>query len=395
MITRRTAFAAPYLMAPAVARAENASIDVNSFLRDAATRPGGRELQMALAASAKFGAPAHIPSGCTVILRNEPSVVLPSGATLTGQGRTSVIAGAYTRKMANCLLQNDWKVPVHNLSLRNFAIDRSGSGVEHGILLNGVNGLTIDGLHAFGASAAISGILGISSILNATSNVSRIVSRNVVISNSEFNDCGNFGIQLGAVDRVIVRDCRFLRAYREAVGVEPEACDTASSINILRNYFACLPNLNEGSQTGVIVVTMTSGGSLIRRVYIAKNTIDFGTTQQGKVMPGIGLYGSVDAVVEKNIIKNAAGPGIQLGNLFEKPNPCGPLGGLISGRLVGARVLDNQIDSPNMGRNVGGMGAAIYARGARNTLIAGNRITGNFHTSKLVQDSGARGNSVN
>jgi hypothetical protein len=392
MITRRAALAAPCFMVPAVARAENASINVNSFLRDAATRPGGRELQMALAASAKFSAPAYIPSGCTVILRDEPSVVLPSGATLTGEGRTSVIAGAYTRRMANCLLRNDWKTPVHNLSLRNFAIDRSGSGVEHGILFNGVNGLTIDGLHAFGASAAISGILGISSILNATGNVPRLTSRNVMISNSEFNDCGNFGIQLGAVDRVVVRDCRFLRAYREAVGVEPEACGAASSINILRNYFSCLPNLAQGSQTGVIVVTMTSGAASIKRIHIASNVIDFGFAQKGRVMPGIGLYGHIDAVIEKNIITNSSGPGIQLGNIFEKSVSCEAVSNLISGRLIGARIVDNQINSPNMGRNIGGMGAAIYARGARDNLISRNRVTGNLHTSRFIQDSGAQRN---
>jgi hypothetical protein len=295
--------------------------------------------------------------------------------------------------MTNCLLRNDWKNPVYNLSLRNFAIDRSGLGVEHGILLNGVDGLTIDGLHAFGAPAEISGILAISSVLNATANVPRLTSHNVVISNSEFNDCANFGIQLGAVNGAIVRDCRFLRAYREAVGVEPEACDAASSINILRNYFTCLPNLDRGSRTGVIIVTMTSGAASIRKVYIAENIIDFSAAEQNNVMPGIGLYGQVDAVVEKNIIRNSAGPGIQLGNIFEIPSPCGSRDRLISGRLVGARVLDNQIESPNRGRNVGGMGAAIYARGARHTIVERNRITGRFHTSDFAQDSGARENS--
>lgn len=395
MISRRGVLAAPCIMVPAIARAEGERVNVNSFLSDAATKPSGRELQMALDASAKRGLPAYIPAGCSVVLRDEPAAVLPSGASLVGDGATSVLTGAYTRKVTNCLLRTDWGSPVRNLALRNFAIDRSGVGVEHGVLLNGVDGLIVDRLIAFGASSAVSGILAISSVLNATGNAPRLPSRKILITNSQFNDCGNFGIQLGAVDGAIVRDCQFLRAYREAVGIEPEACDVASSISVIRNRFVCLPGLKQGSETGVIVVTMTSGAASIRKVYIAENTIEFGRAPSGKVMPGIGLYGHIDALVEKNVITNAAGPGIQLGNLFQKASLCGPSTGPISGRLVGARVVDNQIDSPNMGRNAGGNGAAIYARGARGTLIARNRVTGRLQTSSLIQDNGAEDNALN
>lgn len=379
-------------MAPAAARSENRNVNVNAFLRDAATRPGGRELQMALNISVKQGVAAYIPAGCTVVLRDEASVVLHSGASLIGEGASSILTGDYTRKVTNCLLRTDWDNPVQNLALRNFTIDRGGSGVEHGILLNGVNGLTIDRLHVFGISHAVSGILGISSVLNASGNAPRLTSRNILITNSQFDDCGNFGIQLGAVEGAIVRDCRFLRAYREAIGVEPEACDAASSISITGNSFQCLPGLKQGSETGVIVVTMTSGAASIRKIYIANNTIDFGATPKGKIMPGIGLYGQIDVVVEKNLIRNAAGPGIQLGNLFERASTCKSLARPVSGRLIGARVVDNQIVSPNMGRNAGGNGAAIYARGAQRTVIAGNRVTGKLQTSNLVQDNGSQDN---
>jgi hypothetical protein len=394
MISRRGLLTAPSILLPALARAENDKVNVNSFLRDAASKPGGRELQMALEASAKTGKSAYIPAGCVVVLRDEQSVVLPTGSSLVGDGTRSVLTGVYTHKVTNCLLRTNWRNPVRNLVLRNFAIDRSGTGIEHGILLNGVDGLVVDRLSVSGVATAVSGILAVSSVLNATGNVSRLISRNILISNCYFNDCGNFGIQLGAVDGAIVRDCQFLRAFREAVGVEPEACDVASSISILRNRFSCLPDLRQGSETGVIVVTMTSGAAAIRKVYIAENTIEFGATSQGRVMPGIGLYGHIDALIEKNVIRNAAGPGIQLGNLFEQSSSCGPSASLVSGRLIGARVVDNQIDSPNMGRNVGGNGAAIYARGAQGTLIARNHVTGRLHTSDLVQDSGAKNNAL-
>lgn len=313
---------------------------------------------MALDASSRQKLPAYIPANCRVSI--DAPVVLGDGSSLEGEGSSSILTADFSGKAANCLIRNDWRKGNPGIRLANFAIDRAGPGIQHGILLNGVDGLVVDRLKVYGATKGIAGVLAISSIMNATGNAPRLLSRNVTVSGCQIDDCGNFGVQVGKVELVSISGNTFSRAFREAIGVEPEMCDTASQVSILQNKIQGSPNLSQGTQTGLIIATLTSGGAGITDLLIAKNTVVFSGARQGTFSPGIAIYGAMNAIIRENRISNSPGPGIQLGNAFRSTAWCGGVPRSFSGRTSGVTVTRNRITSSNAGRNFGAKAMAIF-----------------------------------
>lgn len=390
MIDRRTALKhitlAPSFAVASIKSAHSGKVDVTQFIRDGEARPGGRELQLAVNASREWGVPAFIPAGCTVLLKNEPSIVLHSGSAIQGAGPSSVIAGLYDVPSPNCLIKNDWFRGSSGIHLSDFAIDRSGKGVEHGILLNGANSLTIERLSIYGRTRAISGAIAVSCVMNASRNIRVLSSSKIRVSSCSISDCGNFGVQLGRVAGAEICGNVFPKAFREAIGIEPEACDMADEVIICHNRIEAIAGVRQGSETGLIVLTRSSGASAIRHVSVHNNEIQQSDKPAAGTMPGIAVYGDINAVISRNYVRGVPGPGIQLGNLFKKTFGCGGSNLVVSGLTRNTEVIGNVIESCNSGLNKGPRGAAIYSRASEGVTVSGNRVIGGTHTADYSFD---------
>ena len=319
-------------------------------------------LQAAIdAAIAAGGGQVLIPTGQ---FRLTHAITLGDGVDLVGLGSTSVLKPGFPSPL-NRVIKNDWINGNKNLSLRNFKLDRSGANVQHGILLNGVDNLLIDGLEVSGTPSERSGCISVSGVGQNL----RLISRNVRVVNCVFADTANFGMHLGYVDGGLMANNTALNADREVFGVEPDPGVSATNVVISGNTILGTTSVN-GSSTGLIIITTTSGG-----------TVD-GVTVTGNVMrqpspsdtsnPGISVLGATSVTVTGNTVYDMDGPGIMVSDT--------------TGVLIAGNTVNNCARS-------GGL-PGLRLSNANHCSVTGNYVSGAGHTYSVGEDSGAANNLI-
>ena len=307
------------------------------------------------------GGRVQIPTGQFRLTR---PITLGDGVDLVGLGSTSVLKPDFPSKQ-NRVIDNDWINGNRNISLRNFKLDRSGANVQHGILLNGIDNLLIDGIEVSGVPSVRSGCISISGV---GPNL-RLISRNVRIVNCVLADTANFGMHMGYVDGGLMANNTALNADREVFGVEPDPGVSATNVVISGNTILGTTSVN-GTSTGLIIVTTTSGG-----------TVD-GVTVTGNVMrqpspsdtsnPGIGVYGAAAVTVTGNTVHDMDGPGILVYD------------------ATGVLIVGNTVN--NCARSGGWPGIRLVK--ANHCSLTGNYVYGPSHTYSVGEESGAADNLI-
>lgn len=256
------------------------------------------------------------------------------GLSLQGVGPAT---GSWASAFWNSDMCRD--VTIRNCTLTNWA--------QHGISLDGVDGLLVEGCAITRANAG-------SGILCARQNKSRdVVLRGNTIRDTQFGNIHAWG----PVERVLVHD------------------------NILDSS-----GLHGGSHAdGTVADNITLYGPGKNRDILIRNNLCTGSAENGIHAAARGL------VIEGNIIRNPALYGIIVSHKpYERPDPCGQvsLGGNViqltdpanpESRGIGLRnctgfsVMGNQIHQAFLGIEVLGMGGAESGLGVINT----NVLTGN------------------
>jgi hypothetical protein len=327
-------------------------------------------IQAALdAAVAAGGGTVHLPRG-TYKLTNK--ITLGSNITLQGEGPQSVLKPIYGSLSVNRVIDNDWVNGNSNIMLRDFKLDRSGANITHGMLFNGITNLLIEGVEISGRPAAASGCIAVSGIGPAT----RLLSKNVKVTNCYFADVGNYGVQVGFVDGCVMSNNVAFEADREVFGVEPEGVGSSSkNVAIIGNTIYGSLNVM-GTSTGLIVVTESSLGSIFG-VTVAGNTLrqapGAGTGDQN---PGILVLGGDAITVTGNSCHDMHGPGIQISNALLQ--------------TFGVVVQGNSVF--NCGLT--GSHAGIKLRNAYRCVVSGNHVVGASHTVGISEEASSANNLI-
>ena len=327
-------------------------------------------IQAALDAAAAHlsGAELFFPAGVYIV---SAPLVMGDNTIIRGVPFASVIRAVYAGSGAQCILKNDWANGNTGLGFQDITFDRSGAYGEHGILLNGVDGLYTRGLRIVGVPSVTSGGMGISSIGPPT----RLESKNLDIEMHVSNGV-NFGLQLGYVTNAVVRGT-FDDCYREAIGIEPEAGNFARNISVLGA--ACTTGATDASssQTGVVVVTESSGGT-IEGVSIMGVTVRNTNAVAGNINNAFTVLGGKGVVFSGCVAQGMNGTGFTIGNaLF-------PTDGVV---LNGNAVLDCSAGGLAQSRG-------ILLSNATHTLVTGNVVKGSNHQASVREESGAANNTI-
>ena len=299
------------------------------------------------------------------------TITLGDNVELSGHGSQSVLAPVFSPSPPNRVIDNDWVSGNSNIVLRSFKLDRSGANVQHGILLNGVNNLLIDGIEVSGTPSVVSGCIAISGIGPSTD----LESKNVRVVNCYFAQSSNFAVQPGYVDGCVIANNVAEDCYREVFSCEPEgAGSTARNVTISGN--TCLgSDVIAGSSTGVIVVTATSGGT-IQGCSVTGNSIrqisGGATGNVGINVIGINLS---NVTVTGNTVSGMDGPGINVGG---------------SGVLTDGVVVSGNSVTDCGGSWLGG----ISLRSATRTTVTGNYVYGTNHTASITESVAAAKNLI-
>lgn len=236
------------------------------------------------AAVAAGGGTVHLPLG-DYKLTNK--ITLGSNVTLQGEGSGSALRPAFgSTNTTNRVIDNDWVNGSSNIALKHFKLDRSGNNVTHGVIVNGVNNLLIDGVEVSGYPTLASGAIAISGTLSNAG--PPLLSKNVRVVNCYFSETGNFAVQPGFVDGCVIANNTAENCYREVFSCEPEdglfpsvGVTGAYAKNVTISGNTCLTaNVLGGTQTGAIVVTASSGG-VVSGVSVTGNTVrQYGNDRQ-------------------------------------------------------------------------------------------------------------------
>lgn len=329
-------------------------------------------IQDALTAAAVSGGTVFIPAGTYL---TTASLEVGSNTQVLGEGKDSIIAPAYSSTGPKPII-NDHANGNENITLRDFAVDKTGTNVEHGIMLNGVTNLLLDGIYVFGETGvAGAGAIAISSIL--PSNVLHLVSTGVRVVNCHLTECGNYGVQVGFVKGCSIAN-NYIQGYRELVGVEPEkytptaAISQAQNVSITGNVLKGSATSN-GTATGMLIVTQASEGT-VAGVSVTGNTLYGPATTSSTGNPGILIDEGSGISVMGNSVTATEGPGIIIG---------------ISGSgLTAAACSGNNVNSCAT-YSTGAPGIAL--KEASGCVVVGNKISGSNHTYGISET----GNSVN
>jgi hypothetical protein len=305
------------------------------------------------------------------------TITLKSNCALIGAGMgVSIIAPVFSASPRNRVIDNDWVNGNSNILLRDFTIDRGGKNVQHGMLLNGINNLTIDRVEVTGFDSTTSGCLAISGVGPAT----RLISKNVRVTNSRFGNCDNFGVAVSYVLNAVIANNTFDDCYREAIGVEPEASCTAHGISITGNSFTTGTVPRGGSATGVIIITTTSGGK-VDGVAVAGNTIRNTAPTVGNANPGIAVLGGTGVSLASNVVNGTNGPCISIGNA--------------SRGTSGVMIVANHLTGCGEGRLESFNQAGISLRRAMRCTLIGNYIEGSHDNASIYESqSGTTDNLI-
>lgn len=329
------------------------------------------------ACAAAGGGTVWLPKG-TYLLNS--GLIIGANTTLMGVGRKSLLAPSYPSAI-NYVIRNDYTVFTENIILRDFAIDRSGPNVQHGILFRNVSNLLVDGLHCFGTPTTVGGFLNIGGF-SAAPTVAPATDQcyNVRVVNCYMKGTDNFGIQLGGVINATIAHNVAEDCYREVIGVEPGLGLVASNIAIgLNSLGTGTTSVAGSSTTGVLVITESSGGT-VRDIAVSTNTVYASTAIPGDANPGIAVYGCQNVALTGNTCRNLNGPGMSVGNA--------------SNQSSYINLTGNNVKDCNKGGNASPDACGMRLRNAIKCLVTGNWVSGALHNVALEETGSAGSNSV-
>lgn len=327
--------------------------------------------------------------GGQIVLTNgkhmlESYIQLLSNVAVIGAGDNSVFKGMFSRPI-NRMISSPAAVLQHNIKLQGFSVDRSSLNTQHGIILGGVDGLTIDGVTVDGFCPGVnSGAIGISPF----DEFAAVQSRNVSVKNCRINRSNNFGIAFGNVSRGTLSKNIFTDAWREAIGLEcwgnsSVVEDILVSENML-HMSTSLSNHHGGSIGPAILVggAGQSYGGATRRCVLKGNIITIDNPEDMQAYNGIVIvggnsdaYAAEDIELEDNSIYSAPAQAISIGAL-----------GSVQRRITSR---GNKIVNPN-GSDKGY--SAIQLRNAQDCLFQGDVIVGSKHAYAVFEDVGSMDN---
>lgn len=308
-----------------------------------------------------------------------------SNVAVEGLGDNSVIKGMFASPV-NRMISSPAGVLQYNVKLKKFKVDRSAVNTEHGIILGGIDGLTIDDVTVDGFCPVVdSGAIGISPF----DEFAAVQSRNVAVKNCKINKPNNFGIAYGNVSGGTLSKNLFTDAWREAIGLEcwgnsSAVEDIVVSENILR-MSTSVANHHVGSIGPAILIGgagQTYGG-VTRRCKLKGNIITIDNPAGVQAYGGIFViggnadaYAAEDIELEGNSIYNAPAQAIGIGAL-----------GSVQRRIISR---GNTIFNPNNSNN--GY-SAIHLRNAQDCVFQGDVVVGSKHVYSVFEDVGSTGNT--
>lgn len=315
----------------------------------------------------------------------ENYIEMLSNVTLSGMGDNSVIRGMFASPV-NRMLTSPAAVLQYNIYLRRFKLDRSVVNTQHGIILGGIDGLTIDDVTVDGFGPGVtSGAMGISPF----DAFAAVQSRNVIVKNCKINTPNNFGIAFGNVSGGSITKNLFTNAFREAIGLEcwgntSAVEDVVVSDNILRMDTQASNHVGGSIGPGILVGGAgASYGGVTRRCTVEGNIITVNNPAGVLDFSGIVVvggtsapYAAEDILIEGNTVFNAPAKGISVGSL-----------GAVQRRVVSR---NNTILNPNTSNN--GY-PAIYLRAGTDCTFQGDVVVGSLHSYAVYEDTGAIGNT--
>ncbi|MCH4880163.1 right-handed parallel beta-helix repeat-containing protein [Pseudomonas sp. TMW22090] len=311
-----------------------------------------------------------------------------SNVSMEGLGDSSVFKGMFASPV-NRLLTSPALVGQSNISLKNFKVDRTGLYTEHGIILGGIDGLTIDNVSVWGFRPGVdSGAMGISPF----NDFATIQSKNVDVKNCKIYQPNNFGIAFGNVSGGTLYKNLFTDAWREAIGLETWGAtsaveDVVVSKNILR--MSTDPANHHIGSVGPAILVGGAGlayGGVTRRCLLDHNIITIANPANQPNYGGIVVIGgptdataAEDIVLDTNTIYNAPSYGIGVG-----------AAGSFQRRVISR---NNNIINPNSSNGTGAINSAIYLKSASGCSFIGDIVTGSKHRYVAYEDDGAVDNT--
>ncbi|MDE8676445.1 right-handed parallel beta-helix repeat-containing protein [Priestia aryabhattai] len=313
------------------------------------------------------GGTVFLPSG-TYQLKSE--IFLKNNVTLQGSGKTTVIKGDFSKK-GSPLITNKVTVPLKNVTLSNFRLDRTGINTQHGILLGNATNFLAEKIEVYSNEDRPGGAIGIS----AFDIYAKYPSKNIRVKNSTFYYTGNFGVQFGNVKSGVVENNDFYDGYREVIGVEPYGkSGIAQDIKIKGNFIFNKAVKVNGTPTGKVIITNSSGGSA-KEILVQGNVIQEDVAS-GNSLPGIALYGVSEVEISKNAVSNLGGSGIFVTSAYGK---------------VAEKILidNNKVLNCSLRTNVAG----ISLLDTHNSVISENFVSGNKHTYGISEEKTSNQNT--
>lgn len=210
------------------------------------------------------------------------TTILPqSGVFMYGQGRQTVIKGAFT---SDHVLVNNPSAVLNDFGMVDIALDRRGTNNSHGAMFANAHRIYITRVFFFdNDTTAAGGALGFSAFTPWVS----YPSDNIFVTDCYFEGSGNFGTQFGNCDWFYVTGARGRRNRREFVGVEPYSISGEGGAT-RHGFITNCHNFNpsdtypNGSNTGVFIATTSSKG-IMEDIHFT-NCVDSGgniTTMHG------------------------------------------------------------------------------------------------------------------
>ncbi|WP_280170448.1 right-handed parallel beta-helix repeat-containing protein [Priestia megaterium] len=331
----------------------NSSDDIQQAINDVSKNGGGT---------------VFIPSG-TYQLKSE--IFLKSNVTLRGSGESTVIKGDFS-KIRSPLITNKVTVPLKNVTLSNFRLDRTGVNTQHGILLGNVTNFLAEKIEVYSNEDRPGGAIGIS----AFDSYAKYPSKNIYVKNSTFYYTGNFGIQFGNVENGVIENNNFYNGYREVIGVEPYGkSGVAQDIKIKNNFIFNRKITVNGTPTGKVIITNSSGGNA-KKILVEENVIQEDVSS-GNGLPGIAVYGSGEVEISKNTVSNIGGSGIFITSTYGK----------VAEKIF---ISNNKVLNCSL-RN---KSAGISLNDTHNSVISGNFVSGGKHIYGISEAKASNGNII-
>lgn len=265
----------------------------------------------------------------------------------------------------------DKQAPLTCCTIRGLALDRSGALCSQAIQVENALHLLIDGVEIYGYNSG--GAVSISALIGYAT-----PSEDVTVINCNVRESGVYGIVFGNVTGGLAENNIGTDCYREVLGVEP-VVGWAKDIAIRNNEMVSGVEAVAGSQTGIFVITESSGG-WIDNVEAYGNYISASANIPGDINGGMTILGGSRVHIHHNTIERTSGGGVRIGN--------------IEHRTEGVLLEYNTITDCNQSQNISPHGAGVSLRNAFGCTVRNNTISGSLLTHTVEETWGASGNVI-